>query len=101
MAEKTKQKQLKVWNGRGAWIAHKDRDKLRSPSSTPHMYIAAYSVKDAEALIEEYVGYKPTGVAREMRVYFAPMWGRIMDGITPERGIWLQFGQGETPVKVI
>lgn len=100
MAEKAKQKQLKVWNGRASWISFEDRRKVPHHNSSPHMYIAAYSVKDAEALIEEYAGYKPTGVAREMRVYFAPMWGRNMDGITPERGIWIQFAQNEKPVRV-
>lgn len=69
-------KQLRLWNGR--W------------SVGLHCYVAAYSVADALRLVEQCLGYLPRGMRGEIENYWSPgLWGRTMDGITPERGIWV------------
>jgi len=65
----------------------------------PHLYIAAYSVSDAVRLITEFCGCEGRGVKAEITNYFSPdCWGNAMEGITPERGLWIKFGHTGTPV---
>ena len=84
-------KQLKLWNGRGIAISRKwDRASV---------YIAAYSREDARRVCEEATGHKPP--VSELRDYFSQCWGNPMEGITPERGLWVQHNFGETPERVV
>jgi hypothetical protein len=71
-------KKLRIWNGRNYNYPY------------GHMYIAAYSVEDAVRLLTELHGHEPRGIRAEIRNYWSPnCWGIVMDGITPERGIWV------------
>jgi hypothetical protein len=72
---------LKLWNGR--WFKHQ------------HLYIAAYSQKDAVAAVTE-VFPDARFTLHELQVYFSPCWGNSMVGVEPERGVWVQTNR-ETP----
>lgn len=96
-------KTLKIWNGRG-YCAHNPRDPLWQGirhNADQHAYIAAYSREDARRVIEEYCGRKPS--LTEIRDYFNEgCWGSSMDGVTPERGLWIFIaGKTEKPVRVL
>jgi hypothetical protein len=73
-----KKKIIKIWNGRGC-------------KQQEHLFIGAYSKADACRMLDEI--YPPFGKSswnREMTIYFCEgCWGDDMDGIVPERGIWL------------
>ena len=96
-------KKLKIWNG-GDW-----------DSKGGHLYVAAYSQKDAADLASEAYrkvrGYtdrpdlKMIGIS-EIRTYWSPnCWGNAMDGITPERGVWWakgdKFGRCGKPERIL
>lgn len=66
---------LKFWNGR--WFKHQ------------HLYIAAYSQADAVAVVTE-VFPKARFTLYEIQVYFSNCWGNAMEGVEPERGVWVQ-----------
>jgi hypothetical protein len=52
-------------------------------------------------LCEEYTGRTENGWNAFIRDYFSDCgWGSTMDGVTPERGIWIEF-EKDKPVKVI
>ena len=58
-----------------------------------HLYIAAYSVKDAVAITNEAHGKvrkNPHGMTEYWfnTYFYKGAWGRRMDGIVPERGVW-------------
>jgi hypothetical protein len=84
-------KQLVLFNGR-AGVVYNPRDPAWSTwpdKYRVHAYVAAHSTADAVRLIEEYNGGWPRA-ASELRTYWSKgTWGRAMDGITPERGIWI------------
>ena len=83
-------KTLKLYNGR--WNAY---GKYR------HCYIAAYNRADAGRLYAQASG-GTRGVDYELRDYFSKCWGDSMDGIIPERGLWLQEGNyASKPVRII
>ncbi len=68
-----------------------------------HAYVAAYSQADCIAIMREVAG--GGFFATELRVYWSHgCWGTSMDGITPERGMWVQndrYGHGDrTPRRV-
>jgi hypothetical protein len=95
-------KALKIWNGRG-YCCHK-RDDPRwngiAISKSIPAYVAAYSRADARKVIAEYCGHEPAD--SELRDYWAAgCWGSSMDGVVPERGLWLQFDSKQSPVRVI
>ncbi len=96
-------KPIKLYNGRG-WIAAQgpdDRWSRRDPGSV-HVYIAAYSQRDALRVVAEYVGCDSTRVSlNELRHYFSQCWGDPMDGITPERGLWIQWDRNSKPERVL
>ena len=81
---KPRSRKLKLWNGR--WRVGQ------------HIFVAAYSVDDVLSLLNDELGYR---VSRwEIRVYWSPnCWGTPMDGITPERGAWIQTGR-QPPVRL-
>lgn len=74
-------RRLKFWNGR--WFKHQ------------HLYVAAYSQKDAIAAVAE-VFPDARFTLRELQTYFSPCWGSSMDGAERERGVWVQT-DGGTP----
>ena len=65
--------------------------------ATVHAHIAAHSRADARRVVEEYCGRSPSD--HEFKGYFSPCWGDVMEGVEPERGLWLQVGHGK-PVQV-
>lgn len=95
-------RELKCWNGRGYCCCVPSIDKrwreTRSGSNAT-VYVCGYSREDARRVIEEYCGTKPS--IGEIRDYFSDVWGVAMNGITPERGLWIQFNYLETPVRVV
>jgi hypothetical protein len=84
-------KQLKLWNGRVYGVLP------QSDWKGTHLYVAAYSAADARRLCLE-LGYADPG-ANEVKKYWSPCWGNAMEGITPERGIWVSRGAGERAVE--
>jgi hypothetical protein len=98
-------RQLKIWNGGGSAL-RKRGDPLWKDvrfNGEPHGYIAAYSRADAERIIEEYCGQRPP-VSLLRDYWHEGTWGIAMDGIVPERGLWLQFNrhvESSVPIKVI
>lgn len=68
-------------------------------NASVHGYVCAASRADARRVIAEYTGREPSD--SELRDYWSECWGRPMDGITPERGLWLQFRDRESPVRVV
>lgn len=97
-------KQLILFNGR-AYCCVKRADPFWSVRQTAevndaHAFVAAYSIADAQRLVSEYTG-RPTSISEIKSYWSKNAWGNAMDGITPERGIWISFGnRGETPTKV-
>lgn len=97
----TEVKKIKIWNGRD-WDCR------------GHLYVGAYSQKDAVAIaneayrkikgLEDRPDINPISLS-EVRDYWSPgCWGISMDGVTPERGVWWSkqrtFGE-EKPVRII
>lgn len=85
-------RKLKIWNGR--FISRpkdgKDSD-LWDKFREVHAYVCAHSRADARRVIEEYCGYDIGD--SEIKVYWSEgCWGNTMEGIEPERGLWLNFG---------
>ena len=73
---------------------------MLSQGKQGHGYIAAYSVADAIRVLDEYVGGR--GNSTEIRKYWAhDCWGNPMDGITPERGLWVSEDRwGVKPTRI-
>lgn len=88
-------RKLNIWNGRFITRPKNDVDvELYNKHRSIHGYVCAYSRADAARVIEEYLGYKPLGIDNEIKVYWSDgCWGRTMDGIEPERGLWICFGE--------
>jgi len=81
-------KTLRLWNGR--W---QDRG---------HVYVAAYTRAEAGRLLVQAAGREIPAIDREIREYFSECWGNPMEGITPERGVWVQTGlRISKPVRVV
>lgn len=64
------------------------------------LYVAANSRADAARMVASCFESVPTQVEREMKTYWAPCWGSSMDGITPERGVWLQLSHHARPLRL-
>ena len=91
-------RQLKHWNGR-SWCCHKHDDPSWAGilSDGASIYAAAYSRADLRRLIAEYSGRDPGET--EIRDYWnAGCWGNSMEGVTPERGLWMIAKRGVYPV---
>lgn len=88
-----RKRSLKFWNsGDGLYMRADTPFWAGIPhNATVHAYVAAYSVKDLQ---ERVGGYSRGGAApstgRVRTHWNAGAWGRKMDGITPERGLWLE-----------
>jgi len=96
--------ELKIWNGK-AGCCRNPNDPVWTgiqPYRGNHrVYAAAYNRADLRRLIKEYCGRDPGET--EIREYWnAGAWGRHMDGIAPERGLWLLKDSGKAlPVRLI
>jgi hypothetical protein len=95
-------RKLKIWNGAGYCCRNnKDQRWKDVPfNDAPHAFVCAYSRADARRVIAEYTGYEPGDA--EIRDYWSEgAWGKSMEGVEPERGLWLQFDSNEKPVRVV
>lgn len=92
--------ELKLWNGRG-YSCRNPQDPRWNGVRDVHAYICATSRADARRIVKAYTGRDRLS-DHELKTYFAEgLWGNAMDGVTPERGLWLCFGQTPNkPVKV-
>lgn len=82
-----KPKPLKCWNGR--WM-----------NGNQNICVCAYSRADAGRLLIQ-AGARSQGIDKEIKEYFSECWGNNMDGITPERGVWVVNFHGAEPSRVI
>lgn len=90
---------LKVYNGRHYCCRSSDPIWDDVPqNSLARIYAAAYSRADLRRLITEYRGIDP-GLT-ELRDYWSNAWGKRMEGVVPERGIWLVKNHESDPVRI-
>lgn len=87
-------KELKVWNGRGLFATRSDPLK-----HVETLCVCAYSKADARRMVNEVVGYGVITV-NEINTYWSACWGRDMDGIPVERGVWFKY-KGTTKMERI
>lgn len=74
-----------VYNSKDpVWWALGPQQRMRA-----HAFVAAHSVADAVRLIEEYNGGWPKARYELNKYWSQGTWGTRMEGITPERGIWI------------
>lgn len=99
LESKVSKKKLKIWNGRAYAVPYPRRPEWPGMSFSPHIFICALSKIDAARICEDYFGFPPSYA--EMRDYWSPCWGNSMEGIIPERGLWIQFEGFEPPVRVV
>ena len=85
-------KELKIWNGR----------IVGNKYNRGHIFVAAYSVKQAVELINEACGAF-IGPSEINNYYSKGAWGNSMEGIIPtEPCVYVQIGGfSEKPVKII
>ena len=90
-------RKLKKWNG--MLFFHQDDKGKKIPLRKTQLKVSicAYSQKDAVSLLHEH-GYNNEKL-HHLREYWSNCWGNSMDGIEPERGMWVEFEMGK-PVKV-
>lgn len=88
-AKPAKAPKLKIWNGRGFRMIDGKARKIE------HVYVAATSRADAVRLINEVAGWASVN-DNELKTYYSPCWGNQMDGITPERGVWVTWTRTST-----
>ena len=85
-------KTLKIWNGRSYYCYNQNDPKWEgaSPGRTSgSVYAAAYSRADLRRMISQYTGQAISD--SEIKVYWSEgNWGDEMEGIEPERGLWLK-----------
>jgi hypothetical protein len=82
-----KEKKLKLFNGR--WDGAKGR-----------AYVAAYSNKDCVELLRQ-AGHTIMSLYELNGWWSKGAWGNSMDGITPERGVWLQRDGDGKPERIL
>ncbi len=89
---------LKIWNGR-AYCCYKHGDpewEGISNNGSATIFAAAYSRADLRRMIEQYSGVDPGDT--EIKVYWCEgSWGMRIEGITPERGLWLKTDCTDKP----
>ncbi len=92
ISESPKPKKVKVWNGTEA---------LRGSREYLSVYVGAHSVKHALELLDQ-AGFSYMGPTH-LKNYFSPTWGRPMDGIEPQVGVWVtpSSGPAGTPKKLV
>ena len=85
-------KKLKIWNGRGQ--GH--------PYEGHHVFVAAYSQKQAAELVGQVFGHSTVGVGEIANYFSAGCWGRTMDGIIPtEPCVYLEKNYAGIPFRVL
>lgn len=90
-------KKLKLWNGRCYGPLPPSQWKRNGEQA--NIYVAAYSREDARRVCTE-AGLLDPGVI-EIRDYWSEGgWGNPMNGITPERGIWVLYGYHGLPERL-
>lgn len=98
-----KEKELKLWNGRGIVCRNHKDDRWKSDNHnvrhSAHAFVAAYSRADARRIIESYTGC-PVPDSEIVQYWSAGHWGNTMNGIQPERGLWIAFDGHSNPIKV-
>jgi hypothetical protein len=96
-----RQRVLRCWNGCALWMRREDDERWKNVpfNGSVSGYVAAYSRADARRVIAQYTGMEPSDT--ELREYWSECWGNSMDGITCERGLWIQFSDHEKPVRVV
>ena len=88
-ARRDMSRKLRLFNGRG-----------HGKYMGYHFYRAAYSVADAERVMQEALGFGQW--KNEINVYYSQdCWGDYMKGVTPERGLWACAEPGGTPFRVV
>lgn len=97
-------RELKIWNGRAYCCYNPDDPRwegIQQHRGHHTIYAAAYSRADLRRLITEYCGRDPGET--EIRKYWNEgVWGKHMEGISPQRGLWLrQDAPDAYPVKLI
>lgn len=83
---------LRTWNGRAV---HKRGS---------HLYVCAHSAAHACRLLAVAHGLGQEGANRwtsELKHYFCECWGKPMDGITPEVGVWITNGYNSQPERLV
>lgn len=81
-------KTLKIWNGRGH-------------VSGQHLYVAAPTKKDACYMLTMLYRGSESYWAKELSVYWDEgCWGTAMEGIAPERGVWMNKDSDKKPVRL-
>lgn len=84
-------RKLKCWCGIGQVYQFNE--------SQSNIYVAAYSISDITALCSE-VGLVPPNY-HEIKNYWVDTWGKQMDGIPIERGVWIsKLHQKMNPIKL-
>jgi hypothetical protein len=83
------ERKLKLWNA--PWY----------PFQGQTLNVAAYSQKDALALLHELFPRRHFVTLGEIQKFWSPCWGNSMQGITPERGAWLERERFAKPVRVM
>lgn len=89
-------RKLKVWNGRAYGVLPHSQWKRDGESAS--VYICAHSVNDIRDLCVSLGLHAPA--KSEIQNYWSPCWGNPMDGIEPERGVWVQYGYSEKPERI-
>jgi hypothetical protein len=66
-----------------------------------HLYVAARSRADAARMLSAIFGPPVSVMESEMKRYWSSgCWGTAMDGITPERGVWLVMTHRSRPIRL-
>jgi hypothetical protein len=83
-------KNLMLLNGRGWHITVNGKDR-----KCEHFYVCAHSVSDAVRLLKQVQPYySDSQLRREIDIYWSKnCWGNAMNGITPERGLWVLWSR--------
>jgi hypothetical protein len=93
---------LKIWNGNVQSMVPYEEAKRHgiSYNGYAHGYGCARSRADLCRMIIEWSGGS-RGLDAYIRDYWSEgAWGIAMDGIAPERGLWVQYGYGAQPQRV-
>lgn len=94
------QRPLRIWNGASQFCRNSFDPRWEGVghSTLVRAYVCAYSRADARRVIEAYSGSSPSDA--DMSKYWSEAWGRAMEGIERERGLWLAFEVHGKPVRV-
>jgi hypothetical protein len=89
--------ELKLFNGRCYGVLPSSQWKRNG--HTGHIFVAAYNVEDARRLCRE-LGLNDPGRTEVVKYWNKDCWGNSMEGVTPERGVWLQYDHKIKPKRI-